>query len=452
MRAFADAYPHFSIVQELPAQIGSYTEMQKMQAPLAQISWYHHTTLLDKVKNEDERQFYIQKAIENGWSRNVMVAQIESKLHERQGKAIHNFKETLPAIQSDLAHETLKNPYNLEFLGLTEEIRELELEKALIHRLKDFMLELGKGFAYVGRQKNLEVEGDDFFLDLLFYNYQMHCFMVIELKVDDFKPEYVGKLNFYVNVVNEQLRGKDDAPTIGILLCKTPNNTVVKYSLQNTQAPIGISEYQLAEALPNELQSEIPSVDELEAEIDKEYEELKSPNDKRWNNIKERLANLNQPKLEERKSDQKVKVLIENSLVPLIREMWGVAQSFKDDFMHLEFTWYGIEHKTKEIEEVKKCWLQEDPKNNSYGFKIWLHGFKPAGVNAFDLHHELQFDFDRFWYTLTPKYLQLDSPYNPLLKKLYTQDLNHLEIKKIAENFKSMILDQIDLNVKQLEE
>src|SRR5690606_26283696 len=206
---------------------------------LAKLSWYHHTTLLDKAKDAEVRAFYIQKTIENGWTRDIMMHQIETALHNRQGHAITNFEHTLPQPQSELAKETFKSPYLFEFLGMGEKLQERDLEKALVQHLKDFLLELGRGFAYVGNQYNLRVEDDDYFLDLLFYNFHLHCFVVFELKIGEFKPEYAGKLNFYVNAIDEQIKGEQDQPTIGVLLCKTPNETVIKYALKGISSPLG---------------------------------------------------------------------------------------------------------------------------------------------------------------------------------------------------------------------
>jgi predicted nuclease of restriction endonuclease-like (RecB) superfamily len=304
MRAFAEAYPDFIIVRPPASQLRNtknnpVTIVQAplaqlhadkiMQAPLAQLSWYHHITLLDKIKDPAIRLFYIDKAIKNGWSRNVLSLQIESRLHQRQGKAITNFDNTLPSPQSDLAKETPKNPYLFDFLGISEEMQERDLEKALIQYLKKFMLELGRGFAYVGNQKNLNVAGEDFFLDLLFYNYYLHCFVVFELKIGEFEPEFAGKLNFYVNAINEQIKGKEDKPTIGVLLCKTPNDTVVKFSLQGIKTPLGVADYELAKALPKQLKAEMPTVEELETEIEREYKELKTPAGKRPGMLKRKL-------------------------------------------------------------------------------------------------------------------------------------------------------------------
>jgi predicted nuclease of restriction endonuclease-like (RecB) superfamily len=253
MRAFAEAWPDEQIVQEV----------------LAQITWYHNITLLEKVKDPPERLWYVEQTIEHGWSRNVLVHQIESKLYERQGKAITNFERTLPAPQSDLARSLLKDPYVFDFLSLGPEVQERDLERALLNHLRDFMLELGVGFAFVGSQVHLEVGGEDFYLDLLFYHLKLRCFVVVELKTTEFKPEYAGKLNFYLSAVDDLLRHPQDNPTVGILLCKEKNRVVVEYALRDVSKPLGVAEYRLAQALPAELRSALPSVEELEAELAK---------------------------------------------------------------------------------------------------------------------------------------------------------------------------------------
>lgn len=278
MKSFAEAWPGFGIDKNGASESQDIDNdyLTFVQRSAAQLPWRHHMVLLDKLKTRDEREFYLTKTIENNWSRDVLIAQIDSKLFKRQGNAITNFAHTLPAPFSDLAQETLKNPYNLEFTGLSEKIKERDLEKALVSHIQKFMLELGRGFAYVGNQKNVVVEQDDYFLDLLFFNYQLNCFVVFELKVGEFRPEYAGKLNFYVNAVNEQLKGPDHKPTVGVLLCKTPNRTVVKYSLKGIDAPIGVSDYELMKTLPSQLEGEMPTVEELEAELEKEYDRVTS--------------------------------------------------------------------------------------------------------------------------------------------------------------------------------
>ncbi|NEO82834.1 MAG: DUF1016 domain-containing protein [Spirulina sp. SIO3F2] len=252
MRAFAKTYPDFEIVQGV----------------LAQITWYHNLALLDKLKSPEARLWYAKATVEYGWSRNVLVHQIETKLYERQGKAISNFAATLPQPQSDLVQNVLKSEYNLEFLELETTVRERELERALIQQMQLFLLELGVGFAFVGSQYRLEVGGEEFFVDLLFYHLQLRCYVVIELKTTAFKPAYAGQINFYVNAVDDLLRHETDQPTIGIVLCRSQHETIVRYALQGMNQPIGVSTYRTTAEFPAEYQGKLPSAEELQAQMD----------------------------------------------------------------------------------------------------------------------------------------------------------------------------------------
>lgn len=251
MRAFAEAYPDEQLVQQAAGQI----------------PWFHNCTLLDKVKRPEERLWYIQKTIEHGWSRAVLVHQIESALYQRQGEAITNFEQTLSSTQSDLAQQLIKDPYSFDFLMLSQAVQERDLEMALLNRIRDFLIELGLGFAFVGSQYPLMVEGREFRLDLLFYHFRLHCFVVIDLKVVEFEPEFSGKMNFYVSAVDDLLRGPNDNPTIGIILCQSKRKTVAEYALRDMQKPIGISTYRLGSGLPESLQESLPTPDQLEAEL-----------------------------------------------------------------------------------------------------------------------------------------------------------------------------------------
>lgn len=236
-------------------------------AKLVQVPWGHNRIIISKCKDIPEALYYVNKTIENNWSRNVLTHQIESRLYHREGTAVTNFMDTLPAPQSDLAQQLIKDPYTFDFLTLTQDYNERELEKALIDHITKFLLELGTGFAFVGRQKSLQVGARDFFLDLLFYHTKLHCYVVIELKTGEFEPEYAGKLNFYLKAVDEQLRGDRDESSIGILLCKSRDRVVVEYALSDIGKPMGVSEYQLTRALPDNLKPSLPSIEELEAEF-----------------------------------------------------------------------------------------------------------------------------------------------------------------------------------------
>jgi predicted nuclease of restriction endonuclease-like (RecB) superfamily len=237
------------------------------QQLVAQIPWGHNLVIITKIQNTDEAMFYVQKTIQNNWSRSVLTHQIESGLYQREGKAISNFEATLPAPQSDLARQTLKDPYNFDFLMLREKHDEQDLENALIENITRFLLELGAGFSYLGRQYRLAVGGDEFFMDLLFYHVRLHCYVVIELKTVKFKPEFAGKLNFYISAVDGILKTEQDSPTIGLLICKSKNDTVVEYALRDVNKPIGVSEYMIAQQLPEELRSSLPSIEAIEAEL-----------------------------------------------------------------------------------------------------------------------------------------------------------------------------------------
>lgn len=246
---------------------GAYRDREIVQQAVAQIPWGHNRVLLDKVKDHTQRLWYIQQTLEHGWSRAVLTHQIDSDLFGRQGQALTNFEQTLPAPQSDLAGQLLKNPYSFDFLGLGPEIAERELERKLLDHLKDFLIELGKGFAFVGSQYPLDVGDQDYYLDLLFYHLHLRCFVVIDLKVEAFKPEFAGKMNFYLSAVDDRLRHEQDNPTIGLLLCKDRNRVIVEYALRELTRPVGVATYQLTEELPQDLQADLPTPEQLEAEL-----------------------------------------------------------------------------------------------------------------------------------------------------------------------------------------
>lgn len=251
MRAFAEAWPDTEFVQGV----------------LAQLPWYHQLALLDKLDAPENRRWYAAQAIEHNWSRNVLVMQIETRLLDRSGTAVTNFASNLPQPQSDLARESLKDPYRFDFLGLTDEAQEREIENALIKHVTEFLLELGSGFAFVGRQVLLDVGGEEFFIDLLFYHLKLHCYVVVELKAGKFRPEHLGQLSFYLTAVDAQIKHPQDGPTISLLLCKSKNEVVAEYALRDNAQPIGVAEYQLVESLPPELQTNLPSIAQIEREL-----------------------------------------------------------------------------------------------------------------------------------------------------------------------------------------
>jgi predicted nuclease of restriction endonuclease-like (RecB) superfamily len=248
MRKFAEIWSDPSIVQVL----------------LAQITWYHHIALIDKVKDPVEREWYIRETIRNGWSRNVLAHQIESGLYRRTGNAVTNFAATLPAPQSDLARETVKDPYIFDFLGIGGNVSEREIHTSLLERLRDFLIELGTGFAYAGSEYHLAIGDQDYYLDLLFYHTRLHCFVVIELKVGPFLPEYAGKLNFYLSAADDLIRNPSvDQPSIGILLCREKNRVIAEYTLRDMRKPIAVSTYRTGDPLPPQMAALLPSAEQL---------------------------------------------------------------------------------------------------------------------------------------------------------------------------------------------
>lgn len=260
-----------SVSQPVVAKLPTPTSMPPAMAQpaVAQLPWAHNVLLMQSVKGEPLRAWYAGQALSEGWSRNVLKMQIASRAHERQGNAVSNFAARLPAPHSDLVQQALKDPYVFDFLTLQTGFHERELETSLVRHLEKFLLELGQGFAFVGRQHRLIVGDDDFYIDLLFYHLQLRCYVVIELKRGDFKPEYAGKLNFYCNVVDDTLRHATDAPTIGLMLCQGKNRVLAEYALRGIDKPIGIADYDFTRALPESLESALPSIESLEAELAK---------------------------------------------------------------------------------------------------------------------------------------------------------------------------------------
>lgn len=269
-RAFFRFYCDPAIWQQAVAKLAD-TPWAGMDAEraglLAQTPWGHNIQIFSKCADLNEADFYLTQTLEHGWSRDVLALQLKSRLHERTGKAVSNFSRTLPAPQSDLAQQTLKDPYTFDFMSLTAPYNERDVERQLTQHITQFLLELGKGFAFIGRQYPLEVAGNDYYLDLLFYHVTLKCYVVIELKNRRFIPEYAGKLNFYLSAVDSLLKRDDDQPTIGLLLCRDKNNIEVEFALRDLNKPMGVSEYNLVETLPDNLKGSLPTVEEIEQDL-----------------------------------------------------------------------------------------------------------------------------------------------------------------------------------------
>lgn len=453
MKDFAIAYP---IVQPAVAQLqnAENNELTFVQPLVAQIPWTHHTIILDKIKTTDERHFYIQKTAENGWSKNVLTLQIESELYKRQGKTINNFTDTLPAYQSDLAGEMFKNPYVFDFLNLGEEAKERELENALIQHLKKFMLELGRGFAYVGNQFNLDVGGDDFFLDMLFYNTRLHCYVVFELKVGKFEPEFAGKLNFYLNTVDAQIKTTEDRPTIGILLCKTPNETVIEYALRGIDKPMGVADFELNKALPDILKTELPTVEELESEIEKEieqFEENLNPVDARLKVIKQKLKGIATDEIKTPATYPILLNLFTNGLKPLYQQIIEKMSAFDDEFHDKMFTWSSTNKSIVNLEQLEEFWNNEEElrKVHMVSFTYALYGFKKAGTENYGEHLQLNFEIQNYWYGFA---LVNHNNQQPFRKKLYHQQITKEDRQQIVDLMMNKVMDRIDWIIDMMKE
>jgi predicted nuclease of restriction endonuclease-like (RecB) superfamily len=413
---------------------------------LSRLPWGHHIRIITKCSTVEEAAFYVQEAIRNNWSRNVLSENISSQLIKRKGNAITNFEVTLPAAQSDLAREMLKNPYNFDFLTLDEAVNERELERALIGHIRKFMLELGRGFAYVGNQFNLKVEEDDFFLDLLFYNYLLDCFVIFELKVGEFKPEYAGKLNFYINAVDEQIKEKRHRPTIGVLLCKTPNKTVVQYSLKAIDSPIGVSDYEWKKALPKELKAGMPTSRELEQEVEKEVAIFKKPIDEKKQQLRQILSTIKGNELK-KELDKEALFYIFKEVLRKIKEnvekiLADEMNLFKHAAIVLSINNNTFTHATQTDLEAK----MNAEKIQYLGLRTNFEGFKKAGTKAFEVYIELSITLNRFKYSIGEKKNEGWGDY------LYDHIWKKEELMNLSEKWSEIVVDEISRLVQRLKD
>lgn len=455
MRAFAEAYPYFTesieaksksdeIVQAPLAQMDRSINTQNMQALLAQLSWYHHITLLDKIKDPDIRLFYILKTIESGWSRNVMVHQIESELHKRQGKIISNFQNTIPPNHSELMQQVFKDPYKFDFIYLNKEAKERDLEDALINQITKFLLELGQWFAFMGKQYKIALGENEYFFDLLFYHTRLKRYIVIELKIEEFKPEYKGKMEFYLTLADEQLKDKDDEPSIGLILCKTKNGLVAEYALRDAIKPIGIAEYIIGNKLPEDIQGELPSVEELEAEMEREVLRFQKPIDKKLNKLKNLLSDLKTEEVKEKRTPEKT-ALIYTELVCVLQQ--NIIKSLQKEIIPLfesvnYFAWIDSQRYGSYEEALE--WLPK-AQPQIFKFEIQLNGFKKAGIKAFDIWKELTIRLNNYNYTCA-----VGDSSNILLEKLYHQRPDKTELEYLTGGFYESILDDINQRIEQI--
>jgi len=431
------------IVQQAVAQ-NDDNKTLKFLALLFSIPWGHHIAIFTKTTTPEESLFYITKTIQNNWSRNILKTQIESDLYNRQGKALNNFQVTLPTPDSDLAQQMLKNPYNFDFLTLAEDAKEREFERALIQHIKKFLLELGKGFAYVGNQYNLNVEGDDFFLDLLFFNYNLNCFVIFELKVGDFKPEFAGKLNMYVNTVNDKVKLDHHKDTIGVLLCKTPNKTVIEYSIKNINAPIGVSDYDIKKALPSKLKQGMPTLKELEEELEKEIKVPENPVESKLNKLKSIIHSNGKEEVKQEKTPEIINKIIDKLYFPLIDSLSSrIEKELSPLYQKTEITYW-----TDGLGQNKIEGLKEEIKRKNHCSHIRaefkLEGFKKAGLNAFSNRLTFKIELEDFKYTIVT-----ENGKQECINKLYHQEITEQDISVLAEQMLEQLLDEINENAEK---
>ena len=447
MRDFAVAYPYFPFLQApLAKTLENGTkgnEDQILQAPLAKLSWYHHITLLDKVKEEETRAFYIQQTIENGWSRDVMVHQIEGGLHKRIGQLTHNFAATTD--QSELITQVFKDPYKFDFIYLGRKAKERDLEDALTSQLKKFLLELGQFFSFMGEQYRMVLGEKEYFYDLLFYHTKLKRYIIIDLKIGEFKPEFVGKMEFYLNLADEQLRDDKDEKSIGLILCKTKDGLVAEYALRDSKKVIGISEYKINENLPENIQGELPSIKDIEQSLEEELKTLQSHTEKSMEDLLQKLASLQKEEVSTPVTYPLLCALYDKSIRPLFEYLLIRLQEFDQYFLASNHFW-SFEKSTTELSELEQQWKNEEllKKQQEPYFLYRLSGLRKAGVDAFDTVIQISIRLDRYHYGI--KLINYNNQ-QPFIKKLYEQALTKEEMQIIGDTISKQILQHIDTQI-----
>lgn len=444
MREFAIAYPQFLILQDGIAKLeaSENEEAAILQRSVAKLPWGHNCTLLDKLKLPAQKLFYATKAIQNGWTRNMLINQIENGLHKQIGALSNNFGVTLPAYDSELALQLFKDPYNFDFLQIGEEAKERDLENALIQHITKMLLELGDGFAFKGRQYRLEAGGKEYFIDLLFYHTRLRRHIVIELKIGEFLPEYISKMNLYLGLVDDKLKTEFDEPAIGLILCKTNNKIIAEYALRDTSKPIGIAEYKIAAMLPENIKGELPTIEELEQELEKEIEILQKPIDEKKKALYDKIRNL-------RTKDEIIGVDVVRRLFDIILpDIQKRTNNFLTNEIKLfeegcikRFVNDGF---GKEIEIDISSKLKE-LKIYEIGLSIELKKFKQpvnAALDTFDISMNLTFLLEKFQYNVTD-----GSGYwkEWLYFQMWTED----DKQQLAELWSEKVIDKITQKLHQ---
>lgn len=438
MRNFHVNWPELGILQQ-PVAIDVQAVI--LQQPVAKLPWGHICVLNDRLKDKQQRDFYAIKAAENNWSRNVLLNQIDSDLYQRHGKLQHNFNTTLPHLDSDLARDLFKDPYKFDFIQLSEEAKEKDLEDALINHLQKFLTEMGKGFAFYGRQYRLEKGDQEYFIDLLFYHTKLHCYIALELKIGEFKPEYSGKMNFYLSVIDDDLRSPGDGQSIGLILCKNKNKITAEYALKDMTKPIGIAEYEFTKAIPKNLKGELPSIEDIEHELEKSLNIAKKPFQLELDKLKTLVSSLKNEELKE--------VLSPKKTIELFSQVLPRIMNFIDNVFSKEiypqFDKYIIQRSINGNASTPFTSIDLEQKAtkeliHKIGIVIEFKGFKAAGTKAFNLFHHLIFTLNEYNY-------QIGLSNDIWEERLYHHDWSDEEIQRIAEKWMEHILQAIRLRL-----
>lgn len=438
MRSFYINWPDFFLIYNNSLTVSELI----LQQPVAKLPWGHICVLCDRIKTTEERNFYVNKIIENNWSRNMLSNQIESNVFLRQGKLQHNFKKTLSEFQGDLAKEQFKDPYKFDFFQLTIESQERDLEEALIIHIQKFLTELGKGFAFVGRQVHVENGDKDYYIDLLFYHIKLHSYIVLELKSGDFKPEYAGKMNFYLSIIDEEYKLDGDNPSIGLILCKNKNKITAEYALRDVNKPIGIAEYLLKDAIPSNLKSELPSIEDLELELEKSIEINQKPYEKQLDKLKILVDSLNHKEVKESKSKQSVFHIFETILLKIIEKLSPIFEQEIYPLFESHMLYRTINNDGAQYYNAQEIEIQFEGNNiKQVGLTLILKGFKKAGVQVFSTVHELPVFLYDYYYEVGGN--------SELSWKncLYHENWTEEEIQNLSEKWIEQIIEVLSVRI-----
>lgn len=423
------------LAAQLPNELSQQAADQLVYGLLYSIPWGHHTLILTKTNSPEEVYFYIIETIRNNWSRSVLQLQIEDNQFEKQGSKINNFDLTLPDANKDLVRETLKSEYNLGFLGLESDIQEKELEKALTQHIRKFLIALGKGFSYVGNQHNIRIADDDYFLDMLFFNINLNCYVVVELKIGDFKPEFAGKLNFYTNAVDKVAKLPHHNPTIGILLCKTTNIDVIKLSLKGVNSPLGVADYKLTK----ELKSGLPTKKELEQSLHTEIEIPKDPIDEKLSKLKDLIAKAGQEKVKLKRTKETITDVIKNVFFPISVRIKKITDKKIAPLFHENSItyYYDSSGTTQKAFQDKLKEKSNSPSQVHINFRF--EGLIEAGTKSFNASFDLYIEFQQRKYVIYYGH----KPNKVEVEKLYHQFMTTEQQTKFVEEIIAFFIDEI---------